>query len=112
MHSPVAGRKRLSSGRKGTGLPPGCFLKRRGRHNLKYGINVPDWSRRGLRDETDQFGTFYFGSLTDYSADRPFLAIAHRGNPRVVFWEKNIGVFFQDDIPVSPRLQVSVGLRY
>ena len=24
------------------------------RHSLKYGINVPDWSRRGLRDETNQ----------------------------------------------------------
>jgi hypothetical protein len=82
------------------------------RHSLKYGINVPDWSRRGLRDETNQLGTFYFASLADYNANQPFLAVAQRGNPRVVFWEKNIGAFFQDDFQVSPQLQVSVGLRY
>ncbi len=83
-----------------------------GRHNLKYGVNVPDWSRRGLRDETNQLGTFYYASLADYGANRPFLAIAQRGDPRVVFWEKNVGVFFQDDFQVRPQLQVSVGLRY
>ncbi|MBC8167221.1 MAG: TonB-dependent receptor, partial [Bryobacteraceae bacterium] len=72
----------------------------------------PDWSRRGLRDETNQLGTFYYSSVADYAARRAFLAIAQRGNPRVVFWEKNVGVFLQDDFEVHPQLQVSLGFRY
>jgi hypothetical protein len=83
-----------------------------GRHTLKYGVNVPDWSRRGLRDETNRLGTFYYASLSDYRLQAPFLAIVQQGNPRVVFWEKNVGSFFQDDFQLHPRLQLSFGLRY
>ncbi|MGH8248376.1 MAG: hypothetical protein ACREUU_18310 [Gammaproteobacteria bacterium] len=28
-----------------------------GRYTLKYGFNIPDWSRRGLRDGTNRLGT-------------------------------------------------------
>jgi hypothetical protein len=83
-----------------------------GRHTLKYGFNVPDWSRRGLRDETNQIGTLSFASLTDFEAARPYAAVLQRGDPRVVFIEKNLGAFFQDEWQVRPNLSLSGGFRY
>jgi outer membrane receptor protein involved in Fe transport len=83
-----------------------------GRHTLKYGFNVPDWSRRGLRDETNQIGTLSFASLADFEAARPFAAVLQRGNPKVVFIEKNLGGFFQDEWQMRPNLTISGGFRY
>ena len=42
------------------------------KHTLKYGFNIPDWSRRGLSDRTNQIGTLSFASLADLAANRPF----------------------------------------
>ena len=83
-----------------------------GRHMLKYGINVPDWSRRGLSDETNQIGTLSFASLADFEAARPYAAVLQRGDPKSVFIEKNVGGFFQDEWQLRPNLSVSTGLRY
>lgn len=83
-----------------------------GRHTLKYGVNVPDWSRRGLRDETNQIGTLSFASLADFEAARPFAAVLQRGDPKVVFIEKNLGGFIQDEWQMRPNLSISGGLRY
>jgi hypothetical protein len=83
-----------------------------GRHTLKYGINVPDWSRRGLSDRTNQIGTLSFASLAAFSDNRPFAAVLQRGDPRTVFIEKNVGGFFQDEWQVRPGLSVAAGLRY
>lgn len=83
-----------------------------GRHTLKYGFNVPDWSRRGLRDETNRIGTLSFASLEDYAAARPFAAVLQRGNPRTIFIEKNLGGFWQDEWHWRPNLSVAAGFRY
>lgn len=83
-----------------------------GRHTLKYGINIPDWSRRGLSDWTNQIGTLSFASLADFSAGRPFAAVLQRGNPTVVFVEKNVGGFMQDEWQMRPGLSMAVGVRY
>ncbi len=83
-----------------------------GRHTLKYGFNVPDWSRRGLRDQTNQIGTLSFASLADFETARPFAAVLQRGDPRVVFIEKNLGGFFQDEWQMRPNLSISGGFRY
>jgi hypothetical protein len=83
-----------------------------GRHTLKYGFNVPDWSRRGLRDEVNRIGTLSYASLADYAASRPFAALAQRGDPKVVFIEKNLGWFLQDEWQVRPGLSLMAGLRY
>ncbi|MEZ5398908.1 MAG: TonB-dependent receptor [Bryobacteraceae bacterium] len=81
-------------------------------HTLKYGFNVPDWSRRGLSDRTNQIGTLSFASLGDLSANRPFAAVLQRGDPRVVFIEKNVGGFLQDEWQLRPNLSLATGLRY
>jgi hypothetical protein len=83
-----------------------------GRHTLKYGFNVPDWSRRGLRDQTNQIGTLSFASLADFQSVRPFAAVLQRGDTRVVFVEKNLGGFFQDEWQMRPNLSISGGFRY
>lgn len=83
-----------------------------GRHTLKYGFNVPDWSRRGLADRTNQAGTLSFASLADFAANRPFAAVIQRGDPRVIFVEKNLGAFFQDEWQIRPHISIAAGLRY
>ncbi len=83
-----------------------------GRHTLKYGINVPDWSRRGLSDRTNQLGTLSYASLADLAANRPFAAVLQRGDPRTIFIEKNIGGFLQDEWQLRPNVSLAAGVRY
>jgi hypothetical protein len=83
-----------------------------GKHMLKYGINIPDWSRRGLVDRTNDIGTLFFASLSDYASNRPYAALLQRGNPKVIFVEKNVGGFFQDEWQLRANLSLAAGLRY
>ena len=83
-----------------------------GRHTLKAGMNIPDWSRRRFDDNTNVAGTFYFSSLDTYSAGRPYSFIQQVGDGHVVFLEKVLGFFVQDEIRIGPRLSASLGLRY
>ena len=83
-----------------------------GRHLLKFGAAIPDWSRRAYDDFTNQAGTYYFSSLQDYALGKPFSLLLQRGQGRAVFLEKVLGGFVQDQIEVRPNLSVSVGVRY
>lgn len=83
-----------------------------GKQVVKFGINIPDWSWRGLDDQTNTGGTFYFSSLDDFAARRPFSFIAQRGDGQVAFLEKVLGLFVQDEIRLRPNLSIDVGLRY
>jgi outer membrane receptor for ferrienterochelin and colicin len=82
------------------------------KHTVRFGINVPDISRRGLDDNTNRAGTYTFSSLADYAANRPFSLVRQYGNGHVVFVEKVVGGFIQDEYKVRPNLQLSIGLRY
>jgi hypothetical protein len=53
-----------------------------GHHTLKYGFNVPDWSRRRLRDQTNQIGSLFFACLADFESARP-LSVS---SPGAAFW--------------------------
>jgi hypothetical protein len=83
-----------------------------GKHVVKAGINIPDWSRRRFDDNTNSGGTFYFSSLTDHKAERPYAFIQQVGNGHVAFLEKVVGLFVQDEIRVNSKLSASIGLRY
>ncbi len=83
-----------------------------GRHAIKAGFQIPDWSRRRFDDFTNTAGTFYFSSLDDYTASRPYSFIQQAGDGHVVFLEKVLGGFAQDEIRVRPNLTVVLGLRY
>lgn len=82
------------------------------RHNFKYGINVPDWSRRALKDTSNQRGTLFYSTFADLAAARPFAATLQQGNPYAIYIEKNLGAFFQDEIQLRPGLSLAAGARY
>jgi Carboxypeptidase regulatory-like domain/TonB dependent receptor len=83
-----------------------------GRHLIKTGINVPDWSRRGSDRNTNLGGTFYFSSLADFEQGRPYSFTQQQGSTHLVFLEKVLGGFVQDEYHLRPNLLVSAGLRY
>ncbi len=83
-----------------------------GKHTIKAGVQVPDFSRRGINDRTNSIGTFYFSSLQDYLQKRPFSFIQQQGVTKVTFWEMVLGGFVQDEIRLRPNVSVAVGLRY
>jgi hypothetical protein len=84
----------------------------KGRQTVKVGINIPDWSRRRFDDNTNMLGTYYFSSLDTYGAGRPYSFIQQVGDGHVVFLEKVLGSFAQDEIRFGPRFSASLGLRY
>jgi outer membrane receptor protein involved in Fe transport len=83
-----------------------------GKHNIRGGINVPDISRRGLDDNTNIGGTYYFSTLQDYLLARPYSFIQQQGDGHIIFVETVVGGFAQDDYRLRPNLTLSAGLRY
>ena len=83
-----------------------------GRHLVKVGVNLPDWSRRGVDDYSNFGGTFFFSSLAAYAAGQPYAFRQQQGSGHVVYWQKELGGFLQDDYKVSSNLSLSLGIRY
>jgi hypothetical protein len=83
-----------------------------GRNYLKFGLNVPNVSRRAWEDHSNRQGTYSFASVADYNAASPYSFTQQEGVGRTVFWWIEAGAFVQDQIQVTSDLQVSVGLRY
>ncbi len=84
----------------------------KGRHFVQVGFQVPDWSRRGFFDRSGFGGTYYFSDLAAYAAGRPYAFVQQRGNGDVVWLEKVLGFYVNDDWQLSPAATVSLGLRY
>jgi len=83
-----------------------------GRQEIKFGIDIPDISRRAYDDFTNRAGTYSFGSLGDYSANSPFSYIVQRGQGHVNFLEKTVAGIVEDNVRVRPNLSVALGVRY
>jgi outer membrane receptor protein involved in Fe transport len=83
-----------------------------GKHLLKFGWNVPDWSRRGVDNRSNFGGTFYFSTLQDYAAERPYAFQIQQGMDHVVYWQKETGLFVQDEFKARLDLSLAIGLRY
>jgi hypothetical protein len=83
-----------------------------GKHELRWGINVPDVSRRGLIDHTNIGGTYSFSTLADYAEARPFSFIQQSGITSMNFVEVVLGGFVQDEFRLRPNVLISAGLRY
>ncbi|HYR77071.1 MAG TPA: TonB-dependent receptor [Pyrinomonadaceae bacterium] len=83
-----------------------------GKHFIKGGINIPDLSRRGFNNNLNSLGTFYFSSIGDYLLRRPYSFTQQQGNGHVVFLEKLLGLFVQDEYHARKNLMFSIGVRY
>ena len=83
-----------------------------GKHLVKFGVAVPDVSRRGTVNRNNFGGTYYFDNLQDYSVQLPYAFKQQNGPGKVILWEKQLGAFVQEDYRLKPNLSVSVGLRY
>ncbi len=83
-----------------------------GKHTIKTGINIPDWSYRGVENNINTGGTFYFSNIQDYLAHKAFSFTQQQGNGHLEFLEKVLGVFIQDNFRLKPNLMISAGLRY
>lgn len=83
-----------------------------GNNLVKAGVNVPTITRWGLDDRSNFDGTFQFSSLQDYEKGKPFSFVQNQGNGRLVFWQKEFGLFAQDEIRLRPNFSVAFGLRF
>lgn len=82
------------------------------RHYIRFGVQLPQFSRRAVDDRTNRLGTYKFASLMNYNTQTPYVFTAQQGPGRGLYWINEFGSFFQDQIKLSPRLQMTVGLRY
>ncbi|HEY6372002.1 MAG TPA: TonB-dependent receptor [Candidatus Sulfotelmatobacter sp.] len=83
-----------------------------GKHQLSFGVDIPDISRRGLDDFTNRAGTYTFASSTDYTAATPATYLVQTGQGHVAFLEKVICAFVEDNIRMRPNFSLYLGLRY
>jgi hypothetical protein len=83
-----------------------------GKHFVKFGLSVPDWSRRGIVNHNNFGSTYFFSSLQDYAAHHPYAFRQQAGSGEVLYWQQELGAFVQDDYRVRPNLSLSLGLRY
>lgn len=83
-----------------------------GKHQLSFGIDIPDISRRGLDDFTNRQGTYTFESAAHYTANSPATYLVQTGQGHVTFLEKVICAFVEDDIRLRQNLSVYLGVRY
>jgi Carboxypeptidase regulatory-like domain len=77
-----------------------------GRHAVKFGLNIPDWSRRGIDNYNNFGGTFYFASLADYAAANPYAFRQQLGSGHVTYWQEELGGFVQDEYRARPNLSL------
>lgn len=84
----------------------------RTRHTIRAGVAIRDIGRRAGDDRSNRDGTFYFASLQEYLAGRPFSFIRQEGNGSIAFFRQEHGYFVQDDWKLRPNLSVGAGVRY
>ncbi len=91
-----------------------------GKHYIRFGAQLPQFSKRAVDDRTNRLGTLSYSLLSDYQPitsaatypGTPYVFTAQQGIGRGIYWANEVGTFFQDQIKVTPRMQVSLGLRY
>jgi hypothetical protein len=83
-----------------------------GRHMLVFGVDIPDLSRRGSDDFTYQQGAYTFADINAFNANQPAGFRIQTGNGHLVFWERIVSGFAEDNVRIKPNLSVTLGVRY
>jgi len=83
-----------------------------GKHQLSFGIDIPDISRRGLDDFTNRGGTYTFASAANYSSAAPATYLVQTGQGHVAFLERVLCGFVEDNIRLTPNFSLYMGVRY
>jgi hypothetical protein len=83
-----------------------------GKHYIRFGAQLPQFSKRAVDDHTNRLGTFKFADLTNYSSNTPYVFTGQQGPGRGLYWANEVGAFFQDQIKLNQKAQFTVGLRY
>ncbi len=83
-----------------------------GRHLLKAGVQVAEWSHRTYDDLGNRDGTFSFSSLDDYLAGTPYAFTLRAGDGHAALFQQVLGGYAQDEIQVRRDLTVALGARY
>src|SRR5260221_8029425 len=83
-----------------------------GRHMLVFGVDVPDLSRRGSDDLTNQQGTYTFADINAFKANQAAGFRIQTGNGHLVFWERIVSGFIEDSVRIKPNLSFTLGMRY
>lgn len=81
-----------------------------GKHYIRAGVQLPQFSRRAVDDHTNRLGTFKFGSLSNYTNNSPYVFTAQQGSGRALYWINELGSFIQDQIKVNSKIQLSLGV--
>jgi hypothetical protein len=84
------------------------LTKIHGRQNMKAGVDI----RHNASDEQLGLQEFlYYGSISDFENNNGF-AFGTLGNPMTRIRNTNYDFFLQDDISLTHRLTVNLGIRY
>jgi hypothetical protein len=83
---------------------------------VRFGVQLPQFSRRAVDDRTNHLGTYGYASLANYTGNTPYIFTQQLGpgggTGRGIYWANEFGAFVQDQIQLTPKLQVSLGVRY
>src|ERR1019366_2100101 len=83
-----------------------------GKHEIKFGVDIPDISRRGFDDFTNRLGTYSFAGLSEYEAAQPFSYLVQSGQGHITFLETTFAGIFEDTMRPTQSLSLSLGVRY
>ena len=84
----------------------------RGKNEVKFGVDIPDISRRGFADHRQAQGRYSFASLADLEAALPQSVIIYQGPGHVTFLERIVAGFVEDTFRVRSNLSITAGVRY
>ena len=91
---------------------------------VKWGVNLPHFSRRVFDDHSDEDGTYSYsptyaadGTETETAiqaeqAGDPSGYTLKEGQTRFVYHQQEVGAFIQDQVKVGSRFSITPGLRY
>jgi len=85
-----------------------------GKHQLSFGVDIPDISRRGFDDFTNRQGTYTFACSTPPPAPcNPVVStyVLQTGQGHAVFLEKIVSGFVEDNIRLKPNFSLYLGVR-